>query len=95
MWPQVFIDGELSWTIREKQGIRHGGLASIGIFKGRTNPVLKAAANILDTRHIGSINVGAPMCADDICLLSTTHLSDQTALLVAQEDANWERYEFS
>ena len=91
----VCINGEQSRTISEGQGIRQGAESSTEFFKTRTNPPLRTAADIPDTLRIGTIKVGAPTCADDTCLLTTSHLGAQTALLVLQDDANRERYEFS
>ena len=39
--------------------------------------------------------MGAPTCADDTCLLTTKHIGAQTAMYIAQNNANNERYEFS
>ena len=91
----ICVNGELSRTISEGQGIRQGAETSTEIFKTRANPVIRATADIPDTLRIGTTKVGAPTCADDICMLSRSHLGAQTALLIAQNDANKERYEFS
>jgi hypothetical protein len=48
-----------------------------------------------DSMSIGPIRIGAPTCADDTCILTTDHLGAQTALLLAQDHAAKDRYEFS
>ena len=91
----ININGTLSRSITEGQGIRQGAESSSEIYKVRANPVIRATCDIPDTLRIGSIPIGAPTCADDVCLLSSSYTGAQTALLVAQNDANRERYEFS
>ena len=54
---KVCVDGELSLTIKENH---QGGLTLTEIFTERSNPVLKAAANIPGTMHIGYINAYIP-----------------------------------
>ena len=44
---------------------------------------------------IGSLTVGATTCASDTCLMTTSHIGTQTAMYLAQNYANRERYEFS
>ena len=92
---RICIEGELSREIKEKQGIRQGAETSTEIFKGRGNKTLNTIASLPDSLRIGSVQVGAPTCADDTCLLSTSLLGAQTALLVAQDDANRERFQYS
>ena len=92
---QVKVNGQLSRVIKERQGIRQGGLSSTEIFKGRANNLLHQLAKLPDCMRVGSISVSSPTTADDTCLLSHTGIGAQTAILVAQDDANRERYEFS
>ena len=70
---------------------------STEIFKSRGNNTLNTVASLPDGLRIGSTKVGAPTCtcADDTCLLSSTLIGAQTALLVAQDDANRERFQYS
>ena len=45
--------------------------------------------------HIGSTYVGAPTCADDIALLSSTHLELQAMAHIAADEASIQRYQYS
>ena len=92
---KVCLHGELSRQIKEKQGIRQGAETSTDIFKARVNPLINSIAHHPDSFRIGCIRVGAPTCADDTCILTTSHLGAQTALYLAESDARKERYEFS
>ena len=92
---KIKLNGQLSRVIKERQGIRQGGLSSTECFKARANNVLGHLSQLPDSMHIGSISIASPTCADDTCLLSFTRIGAQTAINVAQDDANRERYEFS
>jgi hypothetical protein len=92
---RICSDGQLSREITEKQGIRQGADTSPEAFKARGNSMLKTASSQPDAFRIGCTSVGAPTCADDTCMLSSTSHGAQTLINIAQEDANLERYEFS
>ena len=92
---KMCINGELSLEIKEGQGIRQGAKTSTEIFNSRGNNTLNTVSSLPDGLRIGSIKGGAPTCADDTCLLSSTLIGAQTALLVAQDDANKERFQYS
>lgn len=92
---RICLDGMLSREIIEKIGIKQGAESSTGVFITRTNPTLDQVAKIPESLRIGSIQVGTPTCADDTCLLSTSMLAAQTQLLIAQDEANRERFDYS
>ena len=91
----ICSEGRLSREITERQGIRQGADTSPEAFKARGNDMLKTASEQPDAFHIGCTSVGAPTCADDTCMISTTPCGAQTLINIAQEDASKERYEFS
>ncbi len=86
---------ELSREIQEKQGILQGNETSTQVYISKADQLLKTISTTPDTFRIGKTPVGAPTCADDICLITTTYTGAQTAAYIAQNDANRERYEFS
>jgi hypothetical protein len=92
---RICIDGKLSREIIEKIGIKQGAESSSGVFITRTNPTLKHITKIPESLRIGSIPVGAPTCAVDTCMLSSSMLDAQTLLYVAQDEANRERFDYS
>ncbi len=92
---RICINGELSRCITETAGIRQGAVSSTEVFKARTNPVLEQLSSQADAMHIGSVRIAAPTCADDVCLLSDSHLGAQSLLSIAQMDANRKRYDFN
>ena len=92
---RILVNGELSREIQEKIGIKQGAESSTGVFNSKSNTTLSQIASQPDSFHIGSIPVGVPTVADDMCLLSTSRIGAQTLLYIAQNDANRERYDFS
>jgi hypothetical protein len=92
---QICIKGELSCIITEKHGIRQGGETSSEVFKCRGNPLLQNINEQPLAQRIGSIHIGAPITADDTCILSQSRIGAQSAIKLAECDANMELYEFS
>jgi hypothetical protein len=92
---RILVNGQLSREIQERIGIKQGAESSSGVFNSKSNPTLSQIANQPDCFHIGSIAVGVPTVADDMCLLSTSRIGAQTLLYTAQNDANRERYDFN
>lgn len=91
----VKLDGNLSRTIIERQGVRQGAVTSTEAFKGKSNDLLRRIRNHPDAFKIGCTSVGGPTTADDTALLSNSVLGIQSLLHLAQEDANRGRYLFS
>jgi hypothetical protein len=92
---RILVNGEISREIHEKIGIKQGAESSTGVFIAKSNPTLTQIAKQPDSFHIGSIHVGVPTVADDMCLLTTSRMGAQTLLYVAQNDANRERFDFN
>ena len=65
------------------------------MFKPRSDNVIDNIADIPDTLRIDHIKVGTPSCADDTCIMASTPVGVQAALLVAQQDASRNCYEYS
>ena len=88
--------GEISkTTIKDQQGLRQGGLTSADCFKTKENPLLDKIEDSSDAYHIGSINVGAPTCADDIAICSKTLTGAKLLNDIAIRDSCKQRYIYS
>ena len=74
------------------QGVRQGGVSSAPVYKSYTNRLL----NNLQKHHlghrIGTVNVSAPTCADDIAILSNSHHDSQAAINIVDDYAASHRY---
>ena len=74
------------------QGVRQGGVSSAPVYKSYTNRLL----NNLQKHHlghrIGTVNVSAQTCADDIAILSNSHHDSQAAINVVNDYAASHRY---
>ena len=92
---KVCINGQLSREIKETVGIRQGAESSTEVFKCRTNILLNELCQQPDGLHIGCINIAAPTCADDVCLLSASYVGTQTLINIAEADSHRQRYDFS
>jgi hypothetical protein len=84
--------GQLSEPFSILQGVRQGGVPSTGDYKAYINPLLNQLEESNVGMHIGSTNVGAPTCADDVMLLGTSIHSLQHLLTLAEKYASTERY---
>jgi hypothetical protein len=91
----VKLGHELSTSFTEGQGIRQGGLTSADLFKSRSNAALKRLSDLPTTFRIGVTPIGAPTTADDIALLSSTHVGTQSQINLVEADARDQRYCFS
>ena len=69
--------------------------AKTALFETRTNILLNELCQQPDGLHIGSINIAAPTCADDVCLLSSSYVGTQTLINIAEADGHRQRYDFS
>lgn len=88
--------GEISTeVIEDEQGLRQGGLTSADSFKTKENPLLYNVESSPDAYHIGDINVGAPTCADDIALCSSTLTGAKVLNDIAVRDSCYQRYAYS
>ena len=85
--------GQSSSPFAELQGIRQGGTSSADSYKAGKNKLLEQ----LNTTgfKLGHLHVGAVMVADDLALISKTNIDAQSGLLIAEQDANRERYSFN
>ena len=92
---RVKYEGDISREVVEKQGIRQGADTSTEAFKTRADKLITGISDQPDAYHIGSISVGAPTCADDTCIVSSSIQGTQALVNIAQHDASLNRYEFS
>jgi hypothetical protein len=92
---QVKHEGYLSRSISESQGVRQGGIPSTELFKARGDALLKMISTSNLGFTVGSIDVSAPTCADDMVLIGQDPVALQSLLHIATFDACRERYEFS
>ena len=87
--------GQLSSIFRDLQGLRQGGDTSADAFKCKQNPPLNKLEHCGEGFHIGITSVGAPTCADDTTLISSTLTGVNIMLAIAEKDASQQRYSFS
>ena len=92
---QVKLNGQLSRTITEKQGIRQGAETSTGVYKAKADSLIMRLSNLQDSFRIGSISVGAPTTADDTATLSPSIMGAKTQICIAETDSNMQRYRFN
>jgi hypothetical protein len=95
MTSQVKWSNQLSPIIVELQGVRQGGVPSTELFKARGDEVLHLLSGSELGYAIGSIDVSAPTCADDITILSESPIHLQSMIDLAFYDSCRERYTFS
>ena len=95
MTSQVKCDGLLSQVIQESQGVRQGGIPSTELFKARGDALLQTISKSRLGFQIGTIDISAPTCADDIALVARNPVSLQALINIAVHDAHKERYDFS
>ena len=89
---KVKWDGNISKSFDEQQGVRHGGIVSLELYKVFINPLLEFYKTNNLGFKIGSIHIGNPNSADDIVLLSKSQQELQTMLSSQKQFANDERY---
>jgi hypothetical protein len=92
---QVKWASHLSRTITELQGVRQGGIPSTELFKARGNGILDTLSASQLGYTIGSVDVSAPTCADDMTLISGSPIDLQVMINLAVNDSCRERYGFS
>ena len=91
----VKVNGTLSREFKELVGIRQGAGTSSGCFRRRGTDGLMQLSSLEESYKIGTIQVGAPTCADDTIMLSTTIMGAQLQLSLAEHNANCHRFQFS
>ncbi|XP_072049994.1 uncharacterized protein [Amphiura filiformis] len=62
------------------QGVRQGGASSAPIYKAYTNPLLHQLEAHHQAHKIGTINIPAPTCADDMAILAHHPCDIQAAI---------------
>ena len=92
---EVKWERKVSKPFSEGLGIRQGGLTSADALNGRSDPLLNKLTSLPDGTHIGSVNTGAIMVADDLTLSSGTQKGLQALVKVAERDSACQRYLFS
>ena len=92
---KVKHEGQLSREVVERQGIRQGSDTSTEAFKSRCDGMIDLISAQPDALHIGIIPAGAPTCADDTCIMSTSMFGTQALINIAEYDSRCNRYEFS
>ena len=80
MTSQVKWSNLLSRSILELQGVCQGGIPSTELFKSRCNDLLEGLSKSGLGYSIGSVDVSAPTCADDITLLSDKAINLQSMI---------------
>ena len=88
-------NGNISTSFKEAQGIRQGGVSSTVLFNNRSTTLLEKLSRCPDSLRIGSLPVGAVMCADDLALLTDSTIAMQNHINEAASDASRERLSFS
>lgn len=87
-------NGMLSEPLREKQGVRPGGIASTEFFKVNLNNLLINTKNSNLGFKIGTADVSIPTCADDVTEI--THHEDNLHVMIslAEDDGCRGRYNY-
>jgi hypothetical protein len=87
--------GAISKDLFEHQGIRQGAVSSTFFFNNRSTPLLHRLKSCPGRLRLGSIDVGALMCADDLALISNSRVGMQLLVNETAVDASQERLKFS
>ena len=90
---QIKWKGALSDKFNINQGVRQGGVLSTGEYKGFNNNLLFKLTSSLSGSRLGSIQCGAPTCADDIAVVADSPVDLQILLDIAAEYSHSEHYE--
>ena len=90
---QIKWKGALSNKFNINQGVRQGGVLSTGEYKGFNNNLLFKLTSSLSGSRLGSIQCGAPTCADDIAVVADSPVDLQILLDIAAEYSHSEHYE--
>ena len=83
-----------STSFHENQGIRQGGITSADLYKAGKNDLLTTLGNKTSC-HIGHVNVGAIMVADDLAIAAHSESDLQYGVTIATIDSQRQRYNFN
>ena len=86
------VNEELLEEVEEGQGIRQGVETSKHVFNTCTSSFLNQDLNYKTPSGLAHSLCVAYTCTNDTCLMTTSHVGTQTAMYLAQNDANRERY---
>ena len=89
---QVKIDSALSPSYPVLQGVGQGRILSTENYKLYIDPLLQLLKQLGFGQHIGTHFIGAPTCADDVLLISSSEVDLQAMLDAAHSFACRERY---
>ncbi len=84
--------GALSEPFPILQGVRQGGLTSTTEYKQFVDPLLRILGSTACGGHIGSLQVAAPTCADDVALVAFSPQDLQVMLQLSYEFSKREGY---
>ncbi len=84
--------GALSDAFSINQGVRQGGLTSTCEYKQFIDPLLRILENSQSGTYVGSLNIAAPTCADDVALVASNPQDLQLLLHLAYEFSGREGY---
>lgn len=87
-------NGTLSKPLREKQGVRQGGIASTEFFKVKLNNLLINTENSNLGFKIGTVDVSIPTCADDVTEITDNEDNLQVMISLAEDDGCRDRYHY-
>ena len=82
---------KVSDTFSINQGVRQGGASSAPIYKCYTNSLLQHLEN-QQVHKVGTINISAPTCADDMAILATQPEDMQAAIDLVETYAGEHHY---
>ena len=86
-WKDVISE---SFTVQ--QGVRQGGASSAPLYKGYTNALLHQLDEHVRDHKIGTINIPAPTCADDMAIITHHPANLQAAIDIVDLYSREHRY---
>ncbi|MES9904544.1 MAG: reverse transcriptase family protein [Sedimenticola sp.] len=103
MWPVIQsmysdLSGKVKWSsevsdsFKIHQGVRQGGILSTLFYKIYINQLLLDLESQHMGKHIGTVYVGCPTCADDVLLMATDSIQLQAMLDVVNAYSRDHRY---
>ena len=85
-------DGMISDSFEIQQGVRQGGISSTDMYKVLNNKLLDRLDVTMLSMRIGGINCVAPICADDVAIVSSNRSALQALVNIAADYSSMERY---
>jgi len=76
------------------QGVRQGGITSSDLFKRFNHQLIENIQREACTVSLGSIYLGTPVCADDLCIITESTDDMQNALNLCTSYSQLERFQF-